>query len=72
MLTGHERHIDQMRNHPGDRHVAAAALEAGAHLIVTQNLKDFREHPAGIGAVSPDAFLLQGPLIGALRPILRL
>jgi predicted nucleic acid-binding protein len=57
MVTGHERHIDQMRNHPGDRHVAAAAFEAKAQLIVTQNLKDFRELPAGIEAISPDAFL---------------
>ena len=64
MVMGHERHIERMRNHPGDRHMAAVALEAGAHLIVTHNLKDFRELPAGIEAVSPDAFLC-----GLLREI---
>jgi predicted nucleic acid-binding protein len=54
--------LAQARNHPGDRHVLAAAIEAGAQEIVTANLKHFRpEHlePWKIEAVSPDAFLLQ-------------
>jgi predicted nucleic acid-binding protein len=54
--------VAQARNHPGDRHVLAAAIEAGAQEIVTANLKHFRaEHlePWKTEAVSPDAFLLQ-------------
>lgn len=46
---------------PADRHVAEAALAAGAPVIVTANLRDFpRWIMAGIGlsAVHPDAFLL--------------
>jgi predicted nucleic acid-binding protein len=57
MVTGHEPLIETMPNQEKDRHVAAAAVEAGAHLIVTSNLKDFRELPEGIGARSPDDFL---------------
>lgn len=54
--------VTQVRNHPGDRHVLAAAIEAGAKEIVTANLKHFRpEHlePWKMEAVSPDAFLLR-------------
>src|SRR5437016_1991683 len=43
-----------------DRHVLAAAIEAGATLIVTFNLSDFPRvtlQPYGIRALSPDAFL---------------
>lgn len=57
-VEGWERHEAAMRNHPKDRHVAAAAQEIGATAIVTSNLKDFAELPAGIVAQSPDAFLL--------------
>lgn len=45
---------------PEDRHVAAAALGAGARLIVTQNLRDFPPaalSPFGIVAASPDEFI---------------
>lgn len=47
---------------PDDRHVVAAAVEAGAGVVVTFNLKDF---PAtvlgrlGVEAVHPDAFVLR-------------
>ncbi|MHB8647017.1 MAG: hypothetical protein ACYDAR_14605 [Thermomicrobiales bacterium] len=41
LVVNYERHIERMTNNPKDRHVAAAAYEAGAE-IVTFNLKDFR------------------------------
>lgn len=46
---------------PADRHVAEAALAAGAPLIVTANLRDFPSRALGalgLRAVHPDAFLL--------------
>jgi predicted nucleic acid-binding protein len=61
MVTGYAAHIPQLHNDPGDRHVVAVAIEAGAELIVTQNLKHFRVLPEGLEAVSPDQFLC-GPL----------
>jgi predicted nucleic acid-binding protein len=57
MVTGHEHLIAVMSNHDKDKHVTAAALRAGAQVIVTSNLKDFRELPDGIEAQSPDEFL---------------
>ena len=52
--------IAALKNHPKDRHVLAAAIQSGAGIIVTQNLKDFpaevvTEH--GIAALHADAFL---------------
>lgn len=57
MVTGYEYLIPAMPNHEKDRHVVAAAVKAGAQVIVTNNLKDFRELPGGIEAQSPDEFL---------------
>lgn len=57
LIEGYEHRIDEMPNHPKDRHVAACAAEAGAGIIVTSNLKDFAELPQGIKAMSPDDFL---------------
>ncbi len=57
LVTGYESLIDSMPNDPKDRHVVAAAVKAGAQVIVTSNLKDFRELPDGIEAQSPDEFL---------------
>jgi len=48
-----------MLNDPKDRHVAAAAKHIEADVIVTANLKDFAAPPAGVRAISPDAFLLE-------------
>ena len=56
-VTGYEPLVGAMKNDEKDRHVAAAALKAGAQVIVTNNLKDFRELPEGIEAQSPDHFL---------------
>ncbi len=39
LVTGHEPLIPGMPNAPGDRHVAAAAMKAGAQVIVTSNLR---------------------------------
>jgi len=57
MVTGHEHLIAVMPNHDKDKHVAAAAVRAGAQVIVTGNLRDFRELPEGVEAQSPDEFL---------------
>ena len=56
-VEGYEALIAAMPNHEKDRHVAAAALKAGAQVIVTSNLKDFGALPDGIEAQSPDEFL---------------
>jgi predicted nucleic acid-binding protein len=57
MVTGHEPLIAAMKNDEKDKHVVAAAVKAGAQVIVTSNLKHFRELPEGIEAQSPDDFL---------------
>lgn len=52
--------IEEMTNHPGDRHVLAAAVTANANIIVTSNLKHFKQKdlaPWNIEARSPDQFL---------------
>lgn len=61
LVTGYDALTPTMLNHPKDRHVLAAAVRAGAALIVTHNLKDFPDwalSPYDINAVSPDDFLL--------------
>ncbi len=50
-----------MTNDPKDRHVLAAAVGAGAKIIVSHNLADFPPNacsPLGIEAVSPDDLLV--------------
>ncbi len=57
-----ERLLHLLGNHPKDRHVLAAAIEAQAGVIVTYNLRDFPSHALttwGVRAVGPDAFLLE-------------
>lgn len=77
LVTGHERFIENIDlPDPDDRHVLAAAIVAGAQLIITFNLKDFPEEallPYGIEAVHPDTFAVQqfdlneARIIGAAR-----
>ncbi len=53
--------IPAMQNEPKDRHVVAAAVKAGCELIVTYNLKHFRQQhlkPLDLTACHPDEFLL--------------
>lgn len=60
IVSGYEPLVDTMLNDPKDRHVAAAAVVAGAKVIVTANLKDFPRQalePFGVIAQSPDDFL---------------
>jgi predicted nucleic acid-binding protein len=57
LVTNHEALIAGMKNEEKDKHVAAAAVKAGAQVIVTMNLRDFRELPEGIEAQHPDEFL---------------
>jgi hypothetical protein len=55
-----EELIARMTNHHRDRHVLAAAVMAGATVVVTPNLKDFPPpalQPYGIQALHPAAFL---------------
>ncbi|CUR45422.1 PIN domain-containing protein [Alloalcanivorax xenomutans] len=62
-VTGYESLIPGLSlPDPADRHVLAAAILAGAQLIVTFNLKDFpNDYLAsfGIEAVHPDDFIVQ-------------
>ena len=59
---------------PDDRHVLAAAVEAGARQIVTANLKDFPRAalaPFDVEAVTPDRFVLNqlGSRAGAVAQV---
>lgn len=61
-VAGYEGLIDEVSNHPKDRHVLAAAICADAQIIVTNNLRHFPAEalrPFGIEAQSADDFLLQ-------------
>jgi predicted nucleic acid-binding protein len=56
-VTDYEALIPSMRNDEKDRHVAAAAVKAGAQVIVTSNTRDFYDLPSGIDVQTPDDFL---------------
>jgi predicted nucleic acid-binding protein len=56
-VRGYQPLVDVMPNDPKDRHVAAAAVKAGAQVIVTVNIRDFSVLPDGVEAQPPDEFL---------------
>lgn len=61
-IEGCEGLVPSMPNDPGDRHVLAAAVHAGAGLIVTSNLRHFPADvlaPFGVVAQRPGDFLLE-------------
>lgn len=58
-VTDYQSFIAAAKNDAKDRHVVAAAIKAGASMIVTSNLKDFHPLPEGLEALSPDDFLCE-------------
>jgi predicted nucleic acid-binding protein len=60
LVTGYEGLIEGLNlPDPDDRHVLAAAIRAGAQVIVTMNLDDFPESalaPFSVEALHPDDF----------------
>lgn len=61
IVHDYEDHIESLSlPDPNDRHVLAAAIQVGADVILTSNLKDFPAETLaqhGLSAESPDAFL---------------
>lgn len=56
-MTGYEHLIATLDDDPKDRHVAAAAISAGASAIVTENVRDFRSsllEAAGVEVLTTD------------------
>jgi hypothetical protein len=62
LVSGYEAIMDSLKlPDPDDRHVLAAAIAAGALVIVTSNLTDFPAEalaPFGVEAKTPDDFVL--------------
>jgi predicted nucleic acid-binding protein len=61
MVTGHEHRVVDCGNDPKDRHVMACAIHSRAELVLTFNLRDFKEEalaPWRIKAVHPQDYLL--------------
>jgi predicted nucleic acid-binding protein len=61
IVEGYEGLMAAVTNHPKDRHVLAAAVRAGAEIIVTFNTQDFPAAactPYGIEGQRPATFLL--------------
>ncbi|WP_228566344.1 PIN domain-containing protein [Nocardia sp. SYP-A9097] len=62
LVAGYEPLIEGLKlPDPDDRHVLAAAIKAGAQVIVTSNIRDFPEDSLvawNIDSKSPDGFLL--------------
>lgn len=71
LVEGHESLIDALElPDPDDRHVLAAAIKAGAQVIVTKNGKDFPKGklaPWSIKAKSPDNSVRNG--LGGPNPL---
>jgi predicted nucleic acid-binding protein len=60
-VTGYECLVGAMTNDPKDRHVLAAAVQCGAHAIITDNVKHFRPEsaaPYDLDILTPDEFLV--------------
>lgn len=60
-VEDYQRLVPAMTNHAKDRHVLAAAVAAGAEVIVTSNLRHFPTlalAPYNVEAQSPDEFLM--------------
>jgi predicted nucleic acid-binding protein len=60
LVDGYEALTPTMTNHPKDRHVLAAAVRAGAQVIVTYNIRDFPPascEPYNVDIQPPDEFL---------------
>jgi len=59
-VSGYERLVGDMANHPSDRHVLAAAARGYATLVVTWNVRHFPRRacaPHGVCVQTPDQFL---------------
>lgn len=78
MVSGYEHRVDDLDlPDPDDRHVLAAALESGAQMILTFNLRHFPAEamPAVVAAVHPDALLSlllaadPTPVLAAIRKV---
>ncbi len=61
LVTGYEHLIERCTNDPKDRHVLACAIQSKAEVILTFNLRDFKEEalsPWHIAATHPQDYLL--------------
>jgi predicted nucleic acid-binding protein len=59
-VTGYAELVPSMTNDEKDRHVLASAVRAGAHAILTENVKHFPAEsvePYNIDVLTPDQFL---------------